>query len=631
MDRLKKNLLDIYQYNKKLVFIVLGLLIVLIVVLFYVNLGEDKNNPSIKMEYIEKLVLFGNKEITINEGDKYLEPGYYAVTNYGEIKTDYVTVTGVVDTDTPGTYFITYEIDNKKITRTITVLKKEVMEGNINFALEGNSLIVLEQGNEYIEPGYKAIDSNDGDITNKVTITGSVDVNTPGTYVLTYKIKNSTNQEKTLERTIIIGSSPLSATISSSNTSYTNQSIKAIINIVGSSYNYIKFPNGTVSREKNINYEITSNGTYNFYLYDKSGNYVLKTFDVNNIDKVAPTGSCKLSDTNGKSVVKVTASDNLSGINNYSFADSNNNLLIKTTNNTYNANTNLDIVNVTIYDKAGNTKKISCSNETKGNLEVHFINVGREDAILIRSSQKTIFIDGGSYSKKSIITPYLKALGVTHIDAMIGSHLHFNHIQAQADILANFTVDKIYYPQDLNTCLGKYCEEKDQKYILSAIKKYNKNINILKIRDDINIGDMNIYAIGPTSLQTLSANKYCQNYNSSNFILTYGKTKFMFTGDYMQSSNILKNFSKELLDIDVLKYPHHGNASIDKTLIDYMSPKYVVVTSASDELAKRSEKSYLQKQGSSIYYSYKSKNILIISDGNNLQIKTNVNPSDYKK
>ena len=631
MDKLKKSLLDIYQYNKKLVFIVLGLLIVLIVVLFCVNLGEDKNNPSIKTEYIEKLVLFGNKEITINEGDKYLEPGYYAVTNYGEIKTDYVTVTGVVDTDTPGTYFITYEIDNKKITRTIIVLKKEVMEGNINFTLEGNSLIVLEQGNEYVEPGYKAIDSNDGDITDKVTITGSVDVNTPGTYVLTYKIKNSTNQEKTLERTIIIGSTPLSATILSSNTSYTNQSIKAIINISGSSYNYIKFPNGTVSREKNLNYEITSNGTYNFYLYDKSGNYVVKNFDVNNIDKVAPTGSCKLSDTNGKSVVKVSASDNLSGINNYSYADSNNNLLIKTTNNTYQANTHLDIVNVTIYDKAGNTKKISCSNETKGNLEVHFINVGREDAILIRSSQKTILIDGGSYSKKSIITPYLKALGVTHIDAMIGSHLHYNHIQAQADILANFTVDKIYYPQDLNTCLGKYCESNDQKYILSAIKKYNKNINILKIRDDINIGDMNIYAIGPTSLQTLSANKYCQNYNSSNFILTYGKTKFMFTGDYMQSSNILKNFSKELLDIDVLKYPHHGNASIDKTLIDYMSPKYVVVTSASDELAKRSEKSYLQKQGASIYYSYKSKNILIISDGTNLQIKTNVKPSDYKK
>lgn len=631
MDKLKKNLLDIYQYNKKLVFLVLGLLIALIIVLLVINLKNDKNNPSIQTEYIEKLVLFGNEEITINEGDKYLEPGYYAVTNYGEIKTDLVTVTGVVDSNTPGTYVITYQIDDKIVTRTVKVIKKEILEGKINFTLEGNSLIVLEQGNEYIEPGYKAIDSNDGDITNKVTITGSVDVNTPGTYVLTYKIKNSTNQEKTLERTIIIGSSPLSATILSSNTSYTNQSIEAIINIVGSSYNYIKFPNGTVSREKNINYEITSNGTYNFYLYDKSGNYVVKTFDVNNIDKVAPTGSCKLSDTNGKSVVKVTANDNLSGINNYSYADSNNNLLIKTTNNTYNANTHLDIVNVTIYDKAGNTKKISCSNETKGNLEVHFINVGREDAILIRSNEKTILIDGGRYSKKSIVTPYLQELGIKHIDVMIGSHLHFNHIQAQADILANFTVDKIYYPQDLNTCLGVYCEERDQEYILSAIKKYNKSISIMKIRDNINIGDMNIYSIGPLKIQTLSTNKYCQNYNSLNFILTYGKNKFLFTGDYMQSSNILNNFSKELLDIDVLKYPHHGNASIDKTLIDYMSPKYVVVTSASDELAKRSEKSYLQSKGANIYYSYSSKNILIISDGNSLQVKTNVNPSDYKK
>ena len=102
MDKRKKNLVDIYQYNKKLVFLVLGLLIALIIVLLVINLKNDKNNPSIQTEYIEKLVLFGNEEITINEGDKYLEPGYYAVTNYGEIKTDLVTVTGVVDSNTPG-------------------------------------------------------------------------------------------------------------------------------------------------------------------------------------------------------------------------------------------------------------------------------------------------------------------------------------------------------------------------------------------------------------------------------------------------------------------------------------------------------------------------------------------------
>ena len=76
---------------------------------------------------------------------------------------------------------------------------------------------------------------------------------------------------------------------------------------------------------------------------------------------------------------------------------------------------------------------------------------------------------------------------------MIGSHLHYNHIQAQADILENFTVDKIYYPQDLNTCYSTYCDLDDQKYILNAIKKYNKTISIMKVGDNFNIGDMNIF------------------------------------------------------------------------------------------------------------------------------------------
>ena len=361
MDKLKKNLLDIYQSNKKLVFLVLGLLIALIIVLLVINLKNDKNNPSIQTEYIEKLVLFGNEEITINEGDKYLEPGYYAVTNYGEIKTDLVTVTGVVDSNIPGTYVITYQIDDKIVTRTVKVIKKQVMEGDLTFTLEGNSLIILEQGDEYIEPGYKAIDSNDGDITNKVTIDGVVDINTPGTYILTYKIKNSTNQEKNLERTIIITASSLNATILKSTTSYTNQDIKVTINAIGSSYNYIKFPNGTVSKEKNTTYEISENGIYNFYLYDKSGNYVVKTLKITNIDKIAPTGTCKITDSNGKSTIQVSASDNLSGIKNYNYADKNN-YLLTTTSSTYVANTKIEFIYVTIYDNAGNYQKISCSN-----------------------------------------------------------------------------------------------------------------------------------------------------------------------------------------------------------------------------------------------------------------------------
>ena len=153
----------------------------------------------------------------------------------------------------------------------------------------------------------------------------------------------------------------------------------------------------------------------------------------------------------------------------------------------------------------------------------------------------------------------------------------------------------------------------------------------MKVGDSIDIGDMNIYCIGPISFQTKSQNKYRQNYNSLNFILTYGNNKFLFTGDYVQYSNILKKFDKSMLDVDVLKYPHHGNASLSKSFVNAISPKYVILTNSRDELSSRSEKSYLANVGASFYYSYKHGNILITSDGANLAIKTNVKASDYKR
>ena len=153
----------------------------------------------------------------------------------------------------------------------------------------------------------------------------------------------------------------------------------------------------------------------------------------------------------------------------------------------------------------------------------------------------------------------------------------------------------------------------------------------MKVGDSIDIGDMNIYCIGPISFQTKSQNKYRQNYNSLNFILTYGSNKFLFTGDYVQYSNILKKFDKSMLDVDVLKYPHHGNASLSKSFVNAISPKYVILTNSRDELSSRSEKSYLANVGASFYYSYKHGNILITSDGANLTIKTNVKASDYKR
>ncbi|PAW08001.1 chitinase [Vibrio sp. V1B] len=52
--------------------------------------------------------------------------------------------------------------------------------------------------------GVAASDKEDGDLTNSITVEGSVDVNTVGTYVLVYSVKDSDNNETKQSRTVVV-------------------------------------------------------------------------------------------------------------------------------------------------------------------------------------------------------------------------------------------------------------------------------------------------------------------------------------------------------------------------------------------------------------------------------------------
>lgn len=52
--------------------------------------------------------------------------------------------------------------------------------------------------------GVTASDKEDGDLTNSINVEGSVDVNTVGTYVLVYSVKDSDNNETKQSRTVVV-------------------------------------------------------------------------------------------------------------------------------------------------------------------------------------------------------------------------------------------------------------------------------------------------------------------------------------------------------------------------------------------------------------------------------------------
>ena len=61
-------------------------------------------------------------------------------------------------------------------------------------------------------------------------------------------------------------------------------------------------------------------------------------------------------------------------------------------------------------------------------LEVHFIDVGQAECILIKAPEKTVLIDAGDIGYERKIENYLRTNGVFYIDLFIATHPHADHI-----------------------------------------------------------------------------------------------------------------------------------------------------------------------------------------------------------
>ena len=79
-------------------------------------------------------------------------------------------------------------------------------------------------------------------------------------------------------------------------------------------------------------------------------------------------------------------------------------------------------------------------------LAVHFIDVGQADAALLQCGDDTMLIDGGNVADSDLIVAYLKKLNITHIDYMVCTHVHEDHVGSLSAPLSVMPVGAVYAP-----------------------------------------------------------------------------------------------------------------------------------------------------------------------------------------
>ena len=142
------------------------------------------------------LSLNGPEEMTIGLNGLYEEKGAKACVG-GRDASDRVQITGSVDTSTPGTYTLKYEIETLTVERKVTVIDKMKPE----LILEGDDTMELMLGETFEEPGYRAADENGRDITGDVKVTGT-ELTRAGENQIKYTVSDSRGNTTQLMRSV---------------------------------------------------------------------------------------------------------------------------------------------------------------------------------------------------------------------------------------------------------------------------------------------------------------------------------------------------------------------------------------------------------------------------------------------
>lgn len=201
--------------------------------------------------------------------------------------------------------------------------------------------------------------------------------------------------------------------------------------------------------------------------------------------------------------------------------------------------------------------------------------------IITTEDGKVIAIDGGYKFETDYFIQYLRAVTgqiVPKIDVWFLTHPHTDHVQVFNEVAENRTnqvnFDKVilkYAPYDFYASINS-TEGAEMVGEFDRISKaFPEKVQIINDGDVFNIGAAKI-----TTLFTFDPAFTNVNDASLIFRMDLGGKSVLFTGDAGVSSGnkVLANPEyKELLDCDICKMSHHGQAGVSKEFYETVDPE----------------------------------------------------------
>lgn len=284
-------------------------------------------------------------------------------------------------------------------------------------------------------------------------------------------------------------------------------------------------------------------------------------------------------------------------------------------------------------DTATNSKA-----EAKGQLTISMLDIGQGDAVLIQTGAKNILIDTGDDKyyedgkkgkENTQLLTELQKLKIDHIDTLVMTHAHADHIGKADKVIAQYGVKELVYNGIPST----------SKYFINALKaaKANGTQQVkVKAGDVLDFGNGVSFEIVSPSQSLIDEDtaaikaKKKVDVNNESVVgrLTFGNFAMLFTGDAEGpvEKDMAASYGKKL-KCQVLKAGHHGSkTSSTAEFLKLVQPESVVMSlGANNQYGHPHEAllNRLQKQGvKNIYRTDANGTITIVSDGSSYSITT---------
>lgn len=284
-------------------------------------------------------------------------------------------------------------------------------------------------------------------------------------------------------------------------------------------------------------------------------------------------------------------------------------------------------------DTAANSKA-----EAKGQLTISMLDIGQGDAVLIQTGAKNILIDTGDDKyyedgkkgkENTQLLTELQKLKIDHIDTLVMTHAHADHIGKADKVIAQYGVKELVYNGIPST----------SKYFINALKagKANGTQQVkVKAGDVLDFGNGVSFEIVSPSQSLIDEDtaaikaKKKVDVNNESVVgrLTFGNFAMLFTGDAEGpvEKTMAASYGKKL-KCQVLKAGHHGSkTSSTAEFLKLVQPESVVMSLGVNNQYGHPHEALLnrlQKQGiKNIYRTDANGTITIVSDGSSYSITT---------